>query len=105
MVPEVAKTRHKANPVTKILALKDNEDELAEWVSTHEELSGHPQYYVWTHKDALYAEKASEFGTTGKSFLICLACYLVLCPVSNLHQLYLLREGQPTTFLCYSRSG
>ena len=61
MVPEVAKKRHKADPVTKIPEIKDKEDELAEWVSTHEEIfdRGHTQYYGLTHKDALYAEKAA----------------------------------------------
>ena len=38
VLPEVAKKRLKADPVTKIRAIKDNEDELVEWASIHEEL-------------------------------------------------------------------
>jgi len=66
VVPEVAMKCHKTDPVIKIRAIKDNKDELAEWVSTHEELydRGHPQYYVRTHKDALRAGNApSMYGT------------------------------------------
>ena len=37
-VPEVVKMRYKTDPMVKIPAIRDNEDELAEWVSTHEEL-------------------------------------------------------------------
>ena len=44
----------------------DKDDELAEWVSTPEELvdRGHPPYYVWTHKDTLYAENAPDMSRT-----------------------------------------
>ena len=38
IVPEVVNKCYKADLVTKILAIKDNRDELAEWVSTHGEL-------------------------------------------------------------------
>ena len=55
VVLEVAKTR-KADPVTNILAVKDNEDDLAEWAATREELVDwrYPQYYVCHHTDKLH---------------------------------------------------
>ena len=72
MGPEVVNKRYKADLVTKIHAIKDNNDELAEWVSTHKELfdRGHPHTVRTLHLGA----RRIFFWSIAKMIFNCTKC-------------------------------